>query len=334
MADLYDKITGMLVGHMLGDALGSPYEFHPKHAYTGILEHQIIQNTQYQGRREFPIGQCSDDFELSMALCNGLIRGGDYNRDIIVEEYMAWANSKCKFMGTNTRAVFHGIKTLKGYDNRMKIILEKPETERSQSNGSLMRCTPLVIFYACKNIAVVDCSLSNPHPNNIEVEQIYLTMLRQAFTAKSKIEVLRHLQLAKCPEVIAVIEEARQNPTSVRNLVHQRGWCLHAFYCAVHTFMYCDTLQEVMDWCIGGHPKSDTDTNAAISGALMACFLGYKQIMGEGKPRYNLNVIMSCKTDRPAIYTPQYCFEHVIGKLVELMMADLMNNVQISSNSN
>ena len=42
----FDKICGIILGHSLGDALGSPHEFYPHGTYTGKLEfiYHIILN--------------------------------------------------------------------------------------------------------------------------------------------------------------------------------------------------------------------------------------------------------------------------------------------------
>ena len=67
-----DKINGIIYGHALGDALGSPVEFFPFAHYTGILDAPITRYTRAYGKQVSDIGQISDDTELALILLNTL----------------------------------------------------------------------------------------------------------------------------------------------------------------------------------------------------------------------------------------------------------------------
>ena len=45
----FDKICGIILGHSLGDALGSPHEFYPHGTYTGKLEFILSKYNQAFG---------------------------------------------------------------------------------------------------------------------------------------------------------------------------------------------------------------------------------------------------------------------------------------------
>jgi len=55
---------------------------------------------------------------MAIALADSLVTARGYDPSGAVAQYTAWANSRSPFMGKNTRALFHGIKTLKGYQTR------------------------------------------------------------------------------------------------------------------------------------------------------------------------------------------------------------------------
>lgn len=61
-----------------------------------------------------------------------------------------------------------------------------------------------------------------------------------------------------------------------------------AFYIAIKAFLDFDTFQDSMDWIIGNHKGSDTDTNAAISGALIGARLGYEKLSRESRTKVNI----------------------------------------------
>jgi hypothetical protein len=135
-----DALRGMLWGAAIGDALGAPHEFRtgtPLRKYTGLLEFPLVRQNQWQGRRVGVVGQVSDDTEMGLALADALAAARRYDSDRVVEAYLAWANSKCPFMGRNTRALLHGVKTLRGYRGRYKKVVEdRPLWASSQSNGA------------------------------------------------------------------------------------------------------------------------------------------------------------------------------------------------------
>jgi ADP-ribosylglycohydrolase len=108
----YDRYLGMVVGHCLGDALGSPHEFVSKE-YSGKLEIPIQHHSRFQGLRTSTIGQVSDDTEMTITLLNRLVSDRGYNGNNVVLSYMKWANSKCPFLGRNTRDLFLGVKEIR-----------------------------------------------------------------------------------------------------------------------------------------------------------------------------------------------------------------------------
>jgi ADP-ribosylglycohydrolase len=88
-------------------------------------------------------GQITDDGELTLSLMNGLIMGkGKLNLKQIVVQYGLWIQSKPFDIGATIRNAF------------FKCEIQKPNPERvaraasktSQSNGSLMKISPLGVF--------------------------------------------------------------------------------------------------------------------------------------------------------------------------------------------
>ena len=61
-----------------------------------------------------------------------------------------------------------------------------------------------------------------------------------------------------------------------RDIVTPKGWVCSAFYICFETLLKNMNYQDSMDYIIN-HKGSDTDTNAAITGALIGGMLGYKK---------------------------------------------------------
>ena len=146
-----DNILSMLIGHFLGDALGTPFESIGRkktstEEYRGSLKDVRLERVGMYGRKTIlDYGQVSDDSEMTMVVFRNVMKilnivEHGYKRDDktkviehknttkdicaiykqnILHDYMKWANSDNNFsMGKNTRSLFKGVKTIKGYETR------------------------------------------------------------------------------------------------------------------------------------------------------------------------------------------------------------------------
>lgn len=318
-----DKIAGTLMGLAVGDALGVPHEFKTQrhNVYTGIL-HIAPEYVFRCGRRTDIIGQYSDDTEMALCIARSIVENNGYNKDAVIMKYLEWASTS-KAMGKNTRALFKGVKTLNGYQTRwQKIFGNTDPSTWTQSNGALMRCCMLAFLPNYPQAIVADCQISNPHQINIDAELVYCIILR--FTAKNvpKSHILN--VLLNNPEICNFGHEVRDVILqSVNNREFSRdvktvgkGWVLHALYCAIWAWYHFDDYQSPIDVII--RQGGDTDTNAAIAGALLGANLGYAALMTEERSRYNIGVVRTAdfsKGENPR--PPQY----LIGDFEQLVMS-------------
>lgn len=281
-----DRIKGALYGVLLGDSLGVPHEFkYMKNViYTGILQHRAVLKSQYQPPKTLALGQYSDDSEMMITLLKSILdNNGIYDKRKVVLNYMEWSNSTC-LIGKNTRELFKGIKTLKGYENRFKkkfnadaFSLEYNSiSEYAQSNGSLMRCLPLAFFNNIENIEE-DLYLTNPSTKVLECEILYIKILRKALKGKNRNKLWEYFCENKNinQEIEIVYNDIINNKQ--RDIQTNKGWIYNAFYCAMLTLYkindnystFSSMINEVIK--LGG----DTDTNGAITGALLGAIIGF-----------------------------------------------------------
>ena len=305
-----DKVRGMFMGAFLGDAQGSVFEFkcNANTPYTGILEHKAFMISRFQGRKELAIGQVTDDSELSLALLRTLIRDRGYNKDHVIMSYLQWANSGGWMLGKNTRAILKGITTLKGYSGRINKILALPMSERSQSNGAMMRCSPLALIW--DNTSVVeDVNITNPHDVCVDCNLVYIFALRLALIGHDGISIFNQAkEIAQTEEVKAVFSQVQKR--EYRNIIEKKGWCLHALWCTMMTITSFNNYSEAMDWIITSQRGSDTDTNACIAGALLGAIMGFAKMQEEPVTAQNIEILLHADTDhgptpRPAEYSPR-----------------------------
>ncbi|CAH6418335.1 ADP-ribosylglycohydrolase [uncultured virus] len=334
----------------LGDALGTPHEFPrmSKFEYTGKLEHRFTHRTRWQKEgRTLGVGQASDDSEQALTLARSLIRKQGYDQKDVVAHYIKWAHSGTPMIGTNTRDLFKVNSTKKdptGYEHYEKAYEKKfgvlpiyafpvdaegkaittEAAEAAQSNGSLMRSFPLACLW---NNEAVDRDVWASNPSSVvrEAEQLYVTAVRYALVGTPAKEIWTLVSgAAQGAEVKKVFSDilggvartlADEGTGEERKKV--RGWVLSSFYAAMSCLAALasstpPTFATLMQWVIGGHPWSDTDTNAAISGALIGSIIGWDELIKDEMTLYNIQVLVAAgKTDTDVLRDPEYRFDDI-----------------------
>jgi ADP-ribosyl-[dinitrogen reductase] hydrolase len=301
-----DKLRGGFIGLALGDALGAPHELSfsvPVTKYTGVLQYPIPWKPRFQKKKYSVVGQITDDTSMSVALLRSILKNKDWVYEDILKTYLEWANSGIKFLGYNTRDLFKGIKTIRGYENRYK----KKDLSNCQSNGSLMRAYPLVIlFYMYPNYqeaylkALKDTKLTNPSIINQDCTLVYLTAVLFLLKKVNPNEIVTTIyKYAQTDEVKQVIVSAIKQEE--RDITKQKGWVLHAIYLCVRSLLFILTYSysSIINWIItqGG----DTDTNAALVGSLLGTYLGEKKLMKEKITAKNIKVLLSADIEQGEI---------------------------------
>ena len=334
--DYLDKVRGMLYGVALGDSLGAPHEFRqsiPLTKYTGRLEYKSLVPSRFQGDRWGVIGQWTDDTEMTLALANSILRNKGYNRDDVIRVYQDWANSHPFGMGKNTRRLFYGVKTVKGYEQRYNKALQE-DLNQTQSNGSLMRATPLALLVdlddpdSFKDV-IEDIYLSNPNPVNEEAGLIYVTALALALRGVKEeiiLDTITQEAEGMSPEIKVVIYQV--NEGLARDIKTNKGWVVHSLYCSLMSLRYyhlaieednersfTTAINEII--LMGG----DTDTNGAIAGGLLGALVGYQRLLKQGQAE-NIDIIRNIKTEegdfpRPDIYHPK-SIDELAERLVKI----------------
>ena len=309
-----DRVRGMFAGHFLGDALGAPHEFGVNTPYTGLLQQVPFMNSRWQGRKELAVGQVTDDTEMTLALLRTMITNHGYNSNEVLKAYLGWANSDGWMIGKNTSAMFRGVTTPGGHSKRIQLALVAPEEQRSQSNGALMRCSPLALLRNKQIVAKAvaqDVWLSNPVNICSDVNMIYVAALQLALHGIPRNQIFVYLQLLpKNPRIKEVFDQVASRTES--DIVHQKGWCLHALWISLIVLTSNLNYQDAMRAIIT-QPGSDTDTNAAIAGALLGACLGFDALQKEKLTGQNIPILLNTAaqvaagnspTPRPAAYQP------------------------------
>jgi ADP-ribosylglycohydrolase len=304
--DIHDKLKGMFIAGMLGDALGLPHERGAAIPYTGKLEHSTNCNT-------------SDDTEMALTLGTVVVNG--YNRNNAVVAYIKWMQTKPKGAGKRTRDLFSGIKAinpaniLKTFARReQKVNLKTTANRPPRSNGALMRCWPLAILPNYIEVAQVDCYITNPDPLAYEVELIYLTALRCILLGMSKEDIwITIAEIPTFPETIQVLEDVQMQVGRDINIRGWKGYCINTLYAALYGFFNFESYTQSMHYLID-ILKGDTDTNACVCGALIGAYQGFNVLSGDPQTKANIDILLTSDSNRPIEYQAS-SYEPIVNQL-------------------
>lgn len=289
------RAQGCWLGQLAGDSLGSLVEF----CSTAILEARYPDGPRLLadgGTWNTVAGQPTDDSEMALALARSIVTAGRYDPEAALAAYRAWYDSGPFDIGRTTRAALSG----------------EPPPE-SEANGSLMRISPLAIASAGRPIAEAvenarrDAALTHPHPVCADATAAFVVAAAHAIHhgtgARPAYEAaLAWSRASAVPEVTARLEAAgSEAPVCDEKNV---GWVLIALQNAFYELLHAESLEAGVVATVrrGG----DTDTNAAIAGALLGAVHGRRGIPDQWRL-----MVLSCRTQlgrvarpRPAVYWP------------------------------
>jgi ADP-ribosyl-[dinitrogen reductase] hydrolase len=263
-----DRAKGCLLGQLCGDALGAIVEFGtPENihlAHPGGLREMIaspVFNT-------LP-GQPTDDSEMALALARSLIARGTFDAEAVRAAYLEWMDSGPFDVGKTVAGSLYGF----------------PNPD-SQANGAMMRISPLGIFGARHSLDDVarwareDAAMTHVHPVCQEANALFATAIADAIQTGAPAEDIyaRVVERAHAMNVdenlLRVVADAQHAPPG--DYLHKQGWVMIALQNALWQLLDARSLEEaVVETVMRG---GDTDTNAAICGALLGAVHGHGAI--------------------------------------------------------
>jgi ADP-ribosylglycohydrolase len=279
-AETLSRAEGCLLGQLAGDSLGSLVEFQSP---------SDIRRRYPDGVRELAdggtwdtiAGQPTDDSEMALMLARMLVKERRYDAEEARKAYVFWLNSHPFDCGGTVSAGLRG----------------RPNPD-SQANGALMRISPLGIFcWNCdlktiSQLAQLDASLTHPHPVCGQANALFAMAIAQLIAKrKSPQETYEDIKVWATELKVekTLMKAILDAPNSVpADYVHQQGWVIIAFQNALWQLLNAPSLEEgVVDTVMRG---GDTDTNAAIAGALLGAAYGRHAVPSQWTTK-----ILSCR---------------------------------------
>jgi ADP-ribosyl-[dinitrogen reductase] hydrolase len=276
------RAQGCLLGQLAGDALGSLVEFQSP---------ETIRRKYPDGVRQLAdggtwgtiAGQPTDDSEMALMLARTLIKHRRYDAEEARKAYVLWLNSAPFDCGGTVSS---------GLSGRLN--------HGSQANGALMRISPLGVFGCNYDLTRVseyaraDALLTHPHPVCVQANALYVMAIANSIgTWKDTQEIYEQIKNwatemnVEAPLMKAIVDAYSSPPA---DYVHQQGWVLIAFQNALWQLLHAPSLEEgVVDSVMRG---GDTDTNAAIAGALLGAVHGLEAIPAQWRDK-----LLNCRPE-------------------------------------
>jgi ADP-ribosylglycohydrolase/fructose-1,6-bisphosphatase/inositol monophosphatase family enzyme len=312
---LLSRAEGCILGQLAGDALGGLVEFetaseirrkHPNGVR--VLEDGGHWNTLG--------GQPTDDSEMALVLARSILNNNRYDPEAAARSYAWWYESRPYDIGGTTATAVSAAAAAMVAGGSAAESARDAARQDSQANGALMRVSPLGILGAgamegaAGDWAQQDASLTHPNTVCQHANRVYAETLAYAIRTGATPELIHRFALdvadrAGSPKSITgAIADASSKPPG--NYSRQMGWVLIALQNAFWQLLHAKTLEDgIVSTVMSG---GDTDTNAAIAGALLGAVYGRN-----GVPLQWLDRILTCrpmsgvagvKHPRPQVFWP------------------------------
>lgn len=297
---LLRRAQGCLLGQLAGDALGSRVEFESAASIARRFPAATggVRDLVDGGTWNTLAGQPTDDSEMALTLARCLVRDDAHDPARIADAYRAWKDSGPFDIGTTTAA---GLR-------------KRPDVD-SASNGSLMRVSPLALWAHARSddtlaaMARAESDITHPNPRCRDACAAFCIALAHGLRgadgpAMHAAAVAWATRADAHPAVRAALHDAVTHPPA--DMFSQMGLVTKALQNAFYALLHAPSLEAALvDTVARG---GDTDTTAAIAGALLGALWGR-----EGVPVRWRRAVLGCvpvrgaagvQRPRPSTYWP------------------------------
>jgi ADP-ribosylglycohydrolase/fructose-1,6-bisphosphatase/inositol monophosphatase family enzyme len=294
------RAQGALLGQIAGDSLGSLVEFQGASAIRAAYP-AGLRDLADGGTWHTLAGQPTDDSEMALALGRSIVAEDRFDGGAAYSAYREWYRSEPFDVGNTTRAALNGYRM-----------------GDSQANGSLMRASPLGLLAHASSAdtaaawAREDSALTHPHPVCGDAVAAFVVAVADAIRhgdARHAWNQARDWARrgGAAEPVVQALDAAESEARRADG--ENQGWVLIALQNAFHDVLHASGPEEgiVASVARGG----DTDTNAAIAGALLGAVHGRSAIPAPWRL-----LILGCRAHplrarhaRPRAYWPVDVYE-------------------------
>ncbi len=265
-----DRTQGGLLGLAVADALGAPLEFSaPARAAAAVGA-----GLEMTGGGSFGWlpGEWTDDTAMALCLAESIGAHGLLDLDDVTRRYANWAKSSPKDIGNATSSALRGASSAAEARTQAQIYLER--TGSGAGNGTIMRASPIGLAATSVEEAVdaarADAALTHA---DARAGHASAALCAALLSLDDPLPAAR-AECAGEAKLLAALDADGDELAALATT--EIGACWTALGVALQALTEIDDYERGVLWAIslGG----DTDTNAAVAGALLGAKHGVEAI--------------------------------------------------------
>jgi ADP-ribosylglycohydrolase len=266
--EVVDRVVGSALGAALGDALGAPFEF-----LRGRNVPSPIPALQLPWM-DLPPGSTTDDTAMARNLMRSLAACGRFDAEDLIRRHVEWLGTDPPDVGALTGRVLRRVERGEDAPTVAEEVWEQRGPEVSAGNGSVMYCAPLGLAYANRPDRLLELapalSALTHHDGRCRTAVLAVTLAVAALVRGETAEASARTGLA----AVAELEGGEELEFLVGAVGGSRpvdgpdqGFCLFTAGVAFQALLRGGDAETELRHVValGG----DTDTNAAVAGALL-----------------------------------------------------------------
>ncbi len=291
-----DKFRGSILGLAIGDAMGMPFEGLTSDMIKGAWQNKDFISGSYQGLRA---GQYTDDTLMMICHLENLIERRKVDPEHLSSKFIEWFDSRdLRGIGRTTLYAITRLKQGYPWDK------SGSEDYYAAGNGGAMRIAPVGLFYhrdleglreAVQIGVMITHNNSEAISGALAVAYLVARGVREDLNPETAIsDTVAYLGDSQVSNKLVLAQELLSDevtPSEALKTLGVSGYVLETVASAIYCFLYTprDFEETVVNAVLGG---GDTDTIAAVAGAISGAFNGMENIPQrwlegvEGKERF------------------------------------------------
>ncbi len=269
--DVRDRAVGSVLGLALGDALGAPFEFRRA---VDVPDPLPAFELAWMG---LPPGTTTDDTAMARNLIRSLVERGALDTSDVLARHVSWLATRPPDVGNLTRVVLS--RAGRGAADAAREYVEQRGPEVSAGNGSVMYCAPLGVAYAARPDDLLELAPALSAITHwdercrtacLAVTLAVASLVRGVAAERAVIDAVTAVGAREGGEELEYLVEAagRVRPVDGPDM----GFTLFTAGLALQVVAERSSVEEGLRRVVG--LGGDTDTNAAVAGALLGALHG------------------------------------------------------------
>ena len=306
---LLDRFTGAMVGLGVGDALGMPAEF-MRHSQIPIFFQGKITDYEPSPKGTFELGEYTDDTCLSICIAESIIDLETVDIFDISERFLNWLNEDGRGVGTLTYRALTLLEDGFSPEDSGRCAWETSGKNQA-GNGAIMRTAPIGLFLYNNKKDLIKytknvCEITHFDRRCVLSTVAYNLALSGCVKGMDNQEIYDFISKICCgkdDEFDDFLYDAKNNKISYFILDDEKnmGYTYLTFSIAISALFNYKNFEEPLIEIVNA--GGDTDTNAAVAGALLGAkygidsiplkwqhnLVGYSKLLNLGEEIYNLS---------------------------------------------